>query len=93
MLPPADWSAARIATRFQTMIAQGALDEVRAVLPIWDARAPWARAIGAPELVAHLQGHISLSDATQAATLATRQYAKRQRTWYRARMKGWARLV
>ena len=93
LLPAPDQSAARIATRFGSMIAQGALDEVRAVLPVWDARAPWARAIGAPELVAHLQGHMSLPDAIDAATLATRQYAKRQRTWFRARMAGWARLL
>lgn len=93
MLPPPDWSAERIATRFDTMIAQGALDEVRAVLPYWNPRAPWAKAIGAPELVAHLQGHISLPDAVAAATLATRQYAKRQRTWFRARMSGWTRLL
>ncbi|WP_227426001.1 tRNA (adenosine(37)-N6)-dimethylallyltransferase MiaA [Roseibaca sp. Y0-43] len=93
MLPQPDWSARRIATRFESMIAQGALKEVRAVLPIWQARAPWAKAIGAPELVAHLQGHISLSEAVDAATLATRQYAKRQRTWFRARMSGWVRLL
>jgi len=93
MLPPPDWSAARIATRFELMMAQGALDEARAVLPYWDARAPWAKAIGAPELIAHLQGHMSLPEAIANATLATRQYAKRQRTWFRARMSGWARLL
>lgn len=93
MLPSAEWSATRIATRFETMIAQGALDEARAVLPFWDDRAPWAKAIGAPELVAHAQGHISLSDAIETATLATRQYAKRQRTWFRARMSDWSRLL
>lgn len=93
MLPAPDWSAARIASRFHAMIAQGALDEARAVLPDWTPRAPWAKAIGAPELIAHLQGHMSLSDAIAAATLATRQYAKRQRTWFRARMSGWTRLL
>lgn len=93
LLPSPDWSANRIATRFQTMIAQGALQEARAALPFWDARAPWAKAIGAPELIAHVQGNISLPDATAAATLATRQYAKRQRTWFRSRMAGWARLL
>lgn len=93
MLPTPEWSAARIASRFEQMIAQGALDEARAVLPHWAPRAPWAKAIGAPELIAHLQGHISLSEATNAATLATRQYAKRQRTWFRARMSGWERLL
>ncbi len=87
--PDPDWLGARIDSRFDTMLARGALDEVRAVLPHWDARAPWARAIGAPELVAHLQGDMALSDAAAAARLATRQYAKRQRTWFRNRMAGW----
>lgn len=84
-----DWLAARIDRRFEAMIAQGALDEVRAVLPFWDAAAPWAKAIGAPELVAHLQGKVDLPDAVAAAQAASRQYAKRQRTWLRARMSSW----
>lgn len=87
--PPVDWLKTRIDSRFTAMIAQGALEEVRAVLPVWDQSAPWAKAIGAPELVAHLQGHISLQTAIDSATLATRQYAKRQRTWFRKRMKAW----
>ena len=87
--PPVDWLNTRIDLRFDAMMEAGALEEVRAVLPHWDARAPWARAIGAPELVAHLKGHISLSEAISAATLASRQYAKRQRTWFRNRMQHW----
>jgi tRNA dimethylallyltransferase len=87
--PVTAWGDARIAARFAQMLEAGALEEARAVLPFWDAGAPWAKAIGAPELVAHLQGHISLSQAQADATLATRQYAKRQRTWFRARMRGW----
>ena len=90
--PPVPWLDARISARFDAMVTGGALSEARAALPHWDARAPWARAIGAPELIAHLQGHMSLSDACAAATLATRQYAKRQRTWFRARMGGWTTL-
>lgn len=92
MRPPKDWLNARIDSRFDTMIAAGALDEARAALPHWTPGAPWTKAIGAPELVAHLQGHISLPDAVEAAKLATRQYAKRQRTWFRNRMQGWISL-
>lgn len=84
-----DWLAARIDRRFDAMIEAGALDEVRAVLPIWDPAAPWARAIGAPELVRHLTGTITLDAAIAEAKRATRQYAKRQRTWFRARMRAW----
>jgi tRNA dimethylallyltransferase len=88
-----DWLADRIDRRFVTMQEDGALDEVRAVLPFWDLRAPWAKAIGAPELVAHLHGEMNLDDAVERAQAASRQYAKRQRTWFRTRMRGWTGVV
>lgn len=84
-----DWLAHRIAHRFDQMIDQGALDEARDNLSSWKPDAPSAKAIGAPELIAHLRGEIALDEARERATIATRQYAKRQRTWFRARMKGW----
>ena len=84
-----DWLAARIDRRFDAMIDAGAIDEVAAVLPHWQPSALWARAIGAPELVAHLRDELPLSDAIDAAKAASRQYAKRQRTWFRARKTGW----
>lgn len=86
---PKDWLNARITRRFDAMLAAGALDEVRANLSGWDAARPASKAIGAPDLVAHLRGEITLDQAREAATIATRQYAKRQRTWFRARMKAW----
>ena len=89
---PPDLLAARIAQRFDAMLATGALDEARAVLPHWAPKAPWARAIGAPELIAHLRGQMTLAETRDAAIIATRQFAKRQRTWFRNRMKGWDRL-
>lgn len=91
--PDRDWLGARIDGRFDAMIAAGALDEVRAKLPLWDASLPSARAIGAPELVAHLQGAMPLPEAIAAAKLASRQYAKRQRTWFRNRLKSWHPLI
>lgn len=84
-----DWLADRIAQRFDQMLAKGAMDEIRAAAPIWDPRAQWARAIGAPELYAHFCGEIPLADARERAIIATRQYAKSQRIWFRNRMKGW----
>ncbi len=86
---PPDWLNSRIERRFAAMIEAGALDEVRANLEGWDPALPSSRAIGAPELVAHLRGKMTLEAACAAATVATRQYAKRQRTWFRARMKAW----
>ena len=84
-----DWLAERIAARFRIMLDQGALDEVRAMLPHWDPTRQWAKAIGAPDLVAHLQGGPDLAQATELAIIATRQYAKSQRIWFRNRMKDW----
>lgn len=86
---PKDWLNARIARRFDQMIAMGALEEARAVLPDYDPTLPAHRAIGAPELIAHLQGRISLDAARDQAVIATRQFAKRQRTWFRSKMRNW----
>lgn len=87
--PDRDWLANRIAQRFDLMLAGGALEEARANLPRWLKAGGAAKAIGAPELMAHLRGEITLAKAREAAIIATRQYAKRQRTWFRARMTGW----
>ena len=88
-----DWLAARIDARFSAMLRAGALDEVRAVLPFWQPYALWAKAIGAPELVAYLRGEMSLQVATEAAQAASRQYAKRQRTWFRGHMRAWHKIA
>ena len=71
------------------MIDMGALDEARANLPTWNPALLSNKAIGAPELIAHLNGEMTLDEACEAATIATRQFAKRQRTWFRSRMKSW----
>ena len=86
-----DWLADRIARRFHAMIRGGAMSEARHMEPRWQPRAQWAKAIGAPELVAHLRGETSLPEATEAAIIATRQYAKAQRSWFRNRMRSWTR--
>ncbi|MDO8881932.1 tRNA (adenosine(37)-N6)-dimethylallyltransferase MiaA [Pseudotabrizicola sp.] len=87
--PQVAWLNARIDRRFDQMIAQGALEEARAEAPFWHPDRPSARAIGAPELIAHLRGDLPLAAAVEAAKLASRQYAKRQRTWFRNRMRDW----
>ena len=89
---PRDWLNARIARRFDMMLSDGALEEARANLPGWSPALPSSKAIGAPELIAHLRGEMTLDAAREAATVATRQYAKRQRTWFRARMRQWQTL-
>lgn len=86
---PKAWLTPRIARRFDAMLDAGALDEARANLDGWDAARPASKAIGAPELIAHLRGEMTLDQAREAAIIATRRYAKRQRTWFRARMRNW----
>jgi len=90
--PDPAWLGARIDQRFAEMVQTGALDEVRAQLAHWAPGQPWARAIGAPELVAHLRGEMTLDQAVAAGCTATRQYAKRQRTWMRNRLSRWLAL-
>ncbi|MEW9920737.1 tRNA (adenosine(37)-N6)-dimethylallyltransferase MiaA [Marimonas sp. MJW-29] len=87
-----DWLNARIAGRFDQMIAEGALDEVAAQRAVYDPSLPAHRAIGVPELMAHLKGEMTLDAAREAAIIATRQFAKRQRTWMRSKMAGWHRV-
>ena len=87
-----DWLNARIERRFDLMLEGGALDEVRAVEPVYDPTLPAHKAIGVPELIAYLRGTMTLEDARDAAVIATRQYAKRQRTWIRSKMGAWHKL-
>ncbi|MGR3637246.1 MAG: tRNA (adenosine(37)-N6)-dimethylallyltransferase MiaA [Shimia sp.] len=86
-----DWLNDRIARRFDVMLAQGALEEARANLDIYDPQMLSMKAIGAPELIAHLRGETTLDQAREAATIATRQFAKRQRTWFRSKMSDWVK--
>lgn len=86
---PKDWLTPRIKLRFDLMIQDGALDEAKANEPDFDPDLPSQKAIGAPELIAHLRGESTLEQARHASITATQQYAKRQRTWFRARMKDW----
>lgn len=89
---PRDWLNARIERRFEHMLKAGALEEARGNLTGWDPTLPSSRAIGAPELIAHLRGEITLDEARRRTVIATRQYAKRQRSWWRARMGDWTRI-
>jgi tRNA dimethylallyltransferase len=74
--------------RFDAMIELGAIDEIRA-LPQMEPTLPLMKAIGVPELLAHINGELSLEDAKVKAKTATRNYIKRQMTWFRGQMKNW----
>jgi tRNA dimethylallyltransferase len=86
--PPRDVVLGRIDARLKTMVADGILDEARALAEL-DPSLPAAKALGVPELVRHLKGEIGLAEALEAVRIATRQYAKRQQTWFRNRMGEW----
>jgi tRNA dimethylallyltransferase len=89
--PNRDWLVERIARRFRMMVEQGGLDEVRALRDGGLAGdAPAARALGVPQLMAHLDGRVSLEQAIEQATIETRRYAKRQMTWFRHQMPDWS---
>jgi tRNA dimethylallyltransferase len=80
----------RIDARFDAMLEAGALDEVRALERRGlDPLLPAMKAHGVPWLIRHLHGEISLDQAAAAAKLETRQYTKRQATWFRHQMPGW----
>ena len=84
LLPDRDWLADRIDRRFRHM-ARLARGEVEALLARTDvpADAPVLRAIGVREVGLVLTGESNIEEAHFAGSLATRQYAKRQYTWFR----------
>jgi tRNA dimethylallyltransferase len=79
----------RIDHRFETMLAQGALQEAARFEALGlPATLPANRALGLKELRSHLKGEITLVEATRQAQQATRNYAKRQVTWFRHQLPG-----
>lgn len=89
LVPSADSLAPRIDRRFAEMVEAGALDEVRRLLDRQLSPAiPVMRAIGVPEIAAYLRGDLNHDAMIAAGQLATRQYAKRQRTWFRGQELG-----
>jgi tRNA dimethylallyltransferase len=82
--PPRAELRARIAQRLQAMVDCGALAELQALRarqpdPAW----PLMKAVAVPELLAHLEGRLSLEEAIARAIVQTRRYAKRQLTFLR----------
>ena len=81
--------ARRIEDRVRLMARDGALSECETMLGDWDPSLASSKAIGAKEFVAFLLGERSLDDAIAQTVISTRQYAKRQMTWFKGRMKNW----
>ncbi|HEY9090597.1 tRNA (adenosine(37)-N6)-dimethylallyltransferase MiaA [Parasphingorhabdus sp.] len=84
LLPPREWLYERCDRRFQIMLDEGAMEEVEALLhKRLPDDCPVMRAIGVPELSAVIRREMDMEDAKTRAMAATRQYAKRQYTWFR----------
>ena len=86
LLPPRDWLAERCDARFEMMFEEGQ-DEVAALMARGlDPALPVMRAIGVPEIAAYQSQKLVKSEIKNAGKLATRQYAKRQYTWFRRQL-------
>ncbi len=85
----------RINGRFEKMLQQGAEDEVRALLALdLPAEAPVMKAIGVSQITAMIRGEMTRDEVLEKGAAATRQYAKRQMTWFRNQMDdSWERLT
>ena len=91
LMPDRDELLRRIDARFDAMMAAGALDEVRALAARQlDPALPAMKAHGVPWLIRHLAGEITLDQAVEEAKRDTRQYTKRQTTWFRNQLPDFA---
>jgi tRNA dimethylallyltransferase len=81
--------------RFEKMLAGGAEDEVRALLALdLPAEMPVMKAIGVSQITAMIQGAMTRDEVLETGAAATRQYAKRQMTWFRNQMdESWERIA
>ena len=84
LLPDRDWLYERCDRRFVQMLENGAIEEVQKLLARGlDPDLPVMRAIGVPEIAALVKGELSRAEAITAGQQSTRNYAKRQYTWFR----------
>jgi tRNA dimethylallyltransferase len=86
--PPRPLLRERIEARFRAMLAAGAREEAASLKGL-DPTLPAAKILGLRELWALNEGAMSEAEAAVAAVAATRQFAKRQMTWFRHRMADW----
>lgn len=84
LLPGRDWLYERCDRRFGLMLERGAIEEVKQLLAReLSPDMPVMRAIGVPEIAAYLRGDVTKEDIIISGSQATRNYAKRQFTWFR----------
>jgi len=91
LMPDRDALLRRIDARFDAMMAAGALGEVRALAGRrLDPNLPAMKAHGVPWLIRHLNGEMALAEAIEGGKRDTRQYTKRQATWFRNQLPDFA---
>jgi tRNA dimethylallyltransferase len=91
LMPDRDELLRRIDVRFDAMMAAGAMDEVRTLAARnLDPSLPAMKAHGVPWLIRHLRGEIALAEAVEGGKRDTRQYTKRQATWFRNQLPDFA---
>ncbi|KAA0700291.1 tRNA (adenosine(37)-N6)-dimethylallyltransferase MiaA [Neorhizobium sp. P12A] len=85
----------RIDSRFEKMLAMGAEEEARALLALdLPPEMPVMKAIGVSQIAAMIRGEMTVADVLRTGAAATRQYAKRQMTWFRNQMdESWERIA
>jgi tRNA dimethylallyltransferase len=83
LIDPGPVLATRIADRALAMVKAGWLEEVEALRQRIPERAPAWQACGYGAMRQHVEGRLTLDAALTQVTISTRQYAKRQRTWFR----------
>jgi tRNA dimethylallyltransferase len=84
LTPPRDALYAACDARFAHMLEHGAVEEVRALLALGlDPSLPAMKALGVREIAVYVRGECSLDEARAAGQRSTRNYVKRQETWFR----------
>ena len=86
-------NSTRINARLNKMVISGALEECALALQNWNPDLPSSKAIGAVEFIDYIRGQVSFTVSMERVHIATRQYAKRQRAWFRSNMRKWNHIT
>ena len=90
LMPDRQWLYDRCDQRFEQMLEQGAMDEAKQMQKLeLGSDLPATKALGLSEMLAMQAGRLDIADATAMAQQRTRNYAKRQMTWFRNQMISW----
>ncbi|MCJ8329791.1 MAG: tRNA (adenosine(37)-N6)-dimethylallyltransferase MiaA [Lentisphaeria bacterium] len=84
LMPEPNWSRGRIRQRTEAMLNAGWIEETKRALENNLSESPTAlQALGYSSIIEHLNGNLTIDELNEKIVIATSQYAKRQRTWFR----------